>query len=409
MTRAVDRPLGRNPRFTRLVLAKISNELSTAIGNVALPLLVLLLTGSALLTGAALFLLSASTIAMQCFGGAIVDRIGASRALRGSSWLQAAGWAIVLASVLLPGPLQPCLVVGAVVTGAASGLDGPAEHSLLKAVVPREQIGSAAAVSQGREAVAEVGGGPIGGVLFGVLPVLPVLVQMGLHVVAAVSAPRIRFERSAAAAGESFFAAVVDGYRRVFATPALRGIAVVAGIANLPVAMLPLTLLIHYRESGLAPGLIGLCAAAFGVGIVLGALPAGPLASRMRLGTLGAVALSAFAAGQAGVLLSFEDYRITCVVLALSALPLPAFNAAIGAYTMTVTPPDLVGRVTAASGVPAMLLMPVGVLLAGLVTERFGAAVAIGLSAAVAMLAAAVMLVDRSLRTMPRIAELTEG
>lgn len=400
-------PLRKNWPFQRLVVAKVSNELSSAIGNVALPLVVLTATGSATLAGAALFFSSAALVIMQIFGGAITDRFRADRTLRFSSLVQGLGWAVVLVSVITPNLSTPLLICGATLAGAASGLDGPSEFALVKALVDQRDFGRATAIGQGREAAAGLVGGPIAGALFAAASFVPFAVQILLHAIATVTTPRKRAEAKRENS-ERFLTEVVTGFGIVVKHPALRGIAVVSGIANFPVVALPLTLIAYYQDAGVSAVLIGVFTSAFGIGMLLGAALAGPLASRFRLGTLGILGIGIFAIGHIVIVLTHPSFWVTCAVLVLSAVPLPAFNAAIGAYTTAITPERLVGRIVAATGVPGMILMPLGSLAAGILYDSFGAVVPLAVSAAIAALAALIMWASRSLRVIPRIDDLAE-
>lgn len=401
--------LRRNRAFQRLVVAKVSNELSSAIGNVALPLIVLGVTASATLAGLVLFASNAALIATQAFGGALVDRHSPSFVLRLSSFAQASGWALALLAILVPEPgLLPVLLLGAALAGAASGLDGPSEQALVKVIVPRDQLGQAAAVSQGREAGAGLIGGPVGGLLYSLGAAWALGAQVALNVIAGIFTPRQSRVAEHAPPQSGYITQLREGFVFVWRQSGLRGVAIVAGLANLPIIVLPLTLIAYYQKTGEAPVAIGILATAFGAGVVAGALMAGTLSSRFRLGRLGGTALAAFALGQAVVVFTYPSLPLTAVVLFLSALPLPAFNAAISAYTVTVTPAPLMGRVTAASGVPGMLLMPVGALGGGLLFDHYGPFVPLVLSATVAIATVVVMVSSNDLRRIPRLGELSE-
>lgn len=402
-------PLRRNRPFQQLVIAKVANELSGAIGNLTLPLLVLLLSGSATLAGTALAISTVALIATQTLGGALVDRWSPSVTLRLSSFVQAAGWALVLAALFVPGVAVPLLLVGSVIAGGASGLDGPSEHALLKVIVPQSQLGQAAALSQGREAAAGLLGGPIGGFLYALAPAWSMVSQVALNALAGLVTPRVpagAADEDAAPLG--FFREVALGFSTVFRHPGLRGIAIVSGIANFPVVALPLVLIAEYQAQSVSPFLIGVLTSAFGVGMVIGAFIAGPLSTRVPLGVLGTVGLSAFALGQVVILFWHEQFWVATAALAISALPLPSFNAAISAYTAAVTPANLMGRVSAASGVPGMILMPVGMLVAGILFDAFGPFLPLAVSAAIAASTVVLMLAIRALREIPRLSELEE-
>lgn len=400
------RQLLAESRFRRLVGATIANELSSAMSTVVLPLIVLGVTNSPSLAGVAVSASIATLISVQVFAGAIVDRFSPSRTLRISSALQAFGWAIVLCGAVASVNCFALILLGAVIAGGASGFDGPSEHALIKAIIDKESLGRATAVSQGREATAQLLGGPIGGALVSLLSIATLLIQTLLHFVAFFLTPDVKTVRDTS--DRDIRHDIVAGYRIVVKHRGLVATSIVAGVANLPIVAFPLTLISHYDRAGFDPLLIGVMTSSFGVGILLGSFIAGPLSSRVKLGNLGIVALLAFAAGEIIIVWTFDQFWVTCAALAVSAVPLPAFNSAIGAYTAAITPERLMGRVVAATGVPGMLLMPVGALFAGVSSDQLGTQTTLAIAAAFAVLAALLMLGSRSLRKIPLLADLDE-
>lgn len=397
--------LAKNRSYQGLLLAKVSNELSSAISLVALPLAVVAVTSDVALAGAAVATVSGALVVSQTLAGTAVDRWGAARSLRLSSIIQALGWLMVLVGVL-----QINVVVifcGTLIAGVASGVDGPAEQRLMKMVVPPRQIGRASAVGQAREASAELLGGPIGGWLISFLTYLPFLTQVVLNSLAAFATPAVK-ERIVVgdSSSTSFWSELGEGFRHVFADRALRGIALISGIANLAMALTPLTLIFEYQQSGIPAPLIGVLSTFFGVGIILGSILAGWVVERFSLGFLGVMALVGFALSQVVLVFGYHNFWFTCVVFALSAVLLPPFNASVVTYMNVTSDDKILGRVTSATGVPGMILMPVGSLLAGILFESFGAALGLGVSAVAAMIAAAFMLLEPQLRRMPKLIEL---
>lgn len=193
--------------------ATIANELSSAMSTVVLPLIVLSTTQSPALAGIAVASSTAALIVSQVFAGTVVDRFSPALILRVASLTQAVGWSVVCIAALLAPTSFPLIVIGAVLAGGASGFDGPSEHTLIKVIVPKESLGRATAVSQGREATAGLLGGPIAGALHAVSGVLALAVQTILHLLAPLVAPRA--PRPRREGGESFIAELQAGFRIV--------------------------------------------------------------------------------------------------------------------------------------------------------------------------------------------------
>lgn len=399
---ATDLKLSQNRPYQRLLVAKVSNELSSAISVVALPLAIVAVTQDVILAGAVVAITSGALVISQALTGAAVDRWGASFSLRISSALQALGWLLVLVGIFQTSVFL--MFFGALIAGAASGIDGPAEQRLMKLVVAPAQMGRASAVGQGREAAAELLGGPSAGWLFAIQTHIPFLAQIVLNTLAAFATPKVR--EKVATRGGRYWVELAEGFKHVFADGALRGIALISGIANLAMALTPLTLIFEYQRSGIPAPLIGTLSTFFGAGVILGAFLAGWMVERFSLGVLGIVALSGFALAQAAIAFGYQNFWFTCAIFTLSAVLLPPFNASVVTYMNVTSDEQILGRVTSATGVPGMILMPIGSLLAGLLFEWSGAAPALYVSAIAAMIAAIYMGAEPQLRRMPKLSEL---
>jgi hypothetical protein len=86
-------------------------------------------------------------------------------------------------------------------------------------------------------------------------------------------------------------------------------------------------------------------------------------------------------------------------------LPNPAGNAALGAYRMAITPPDLVGRVQSAMQFTSMATMPFAPLVAGALLGWLGGRDAILGLGLLTALVALIPTLSRAVRSVPRPAE----
>ncbi|MDR0958905.1 MAG: MFS transporter [Propionibacteriaceae bacterium] len=400
--------LKNNNKFRRLVAATAGNELSQAMTVVTIPLLVLGMGGSATTAGIIVFSSTAAAVISQIFAGALTDRFTAGMTFRISLLVQLLAWGFLGAAVYFDASSIVIVLCVVIVAGAFSSLGAPSEHALVKSFVSNEQLGSAAAVSQGREAAAGLLGGPLGGALMSFSAAWAIWLQSILHLFALVISPSQRREDTEQPREQGFLGDVVEGFTVVISHRGLRIITIVAAIINLPISALPLALISYYEESGINDGLIGIFASSMGVGAFLGSLVAGWLTSRIRVGILGFISLGGLGALCALLVLIHPWFGWTCVVSALAGFSLPAFNSAIGAYTIAVTPESHIGRVVAATGVPGMILMPLGPLMAGLLFDNTGINSALGVIASLSLFAVVVALMSRDFRELPMLSQLTE-
>jgi len=410
----VEEPLRRNRPFQRLVSAALASEFSSAMASVVLPLLVLGAGETAGIAGVVTFITTAAAIVSQVFSGAIADRMSGVRAFRLASLAQAACW-LVLATLVALDPRPAWFVVAAIAAVAMgfSSLCYPSQESLVKRLVPEAQFGQAAAVSQGREAAAGLLGGPAGGALFGVKAGLAILVQAALHAVAALIIPSPEpvehHDLEPGAAKGGFFGDVADGFRVLAGNRHLRSITIVASLMNLPMASLPFVLIVYYQSRGFSDALIGVMSSCIGVGVVAGALLAGNLTSHYSVGSLGVAALGSYVVAVGAITAVYSHFGWACACLVISGFMLPAFNSAIGAYTIAVTPVERVGRVTAAIAVPGMMLMPLGPLLAGALFDTVGSSATLLVVWILTLTPFLIAAFDPSFRKTPRLAELSDS
>ena len=180
---------------------------------------------------------------------------------------------------------------------------------------------------------------------------------------------------------------VLAGLRLVFGHPLLRPMALEAATFN-GCSQAAGTLLVLYatRELHLAPGVIGLVLAAGGAGALIGSLLAGPLAARWGLGRalVGMAALACLP----GLLVPLAGGTR---VLVIATLLLAAVLAGMGVAASSVhflslrqalTPPELLGRMTASYRTLTYGVLPLGALLFGFLAQLWSIRAALWVGAA---------------------------
>jgi DHA3 family macrolide efflux protein-like MFS transporter len=196
------------------------------------------------------------------------------------------------------------------------------------------------------------------------------------------------------------------GWRELAAHRGLWVLAVILTVVTvfyMPVnALFPLMTSQHFDGGAYQAGAVEL---AFGAGMLVGSLLVGWLAARfaqVRLISAGLFALGALLA--ASGLLPSTAYVVFVVLCVLMGLTAPIFSAPITAMLQTRIDPSKLGRVLSFYTTLTMLVVPLGLLLAGPAAERTGVAAWLAISgAAIAAAAVAVELAPsvRALRTSP--------
>jgi MFS family permease len=366
-------PLRRNRDFILLRSGQVVSTLGSEVSGLAFPLLVLSLTGSPAQAGIVGFARGLPYLLVYLPAGALVDRWNRKQVMLAAD----AGRAVAIGSVavwLFVGrPPIAWLAVVSFVEGALFIFFQLAESAALPHIVPKEQLPLAIAQNQARVQGAQLAGGPLGGVLFGVARVLPFAADAASYAVSFISLLFVRpaFQESRERPPTRLRTEVAEGMRWLWNQPFLRtATLLVAGTNFVHQGLFGIVLIVRARELGASPALIG--------------------------------ALFAFG-GVAALALLHDPIRLG-LVLAVSNL-VPVFNVVVGAYRYTLVPDRLLGRVQSASLVIAWGAIPLGSLFAGFVVATIGARETIVVLAAILLALALCGTASRSVRTVPQLAE----
>lgn len=400
-------PIRRNGQFKRLVVATFSNELAQGMSFVAIPIIVLTHGASATSAGIVVSLVTLAGIVSQVFSGALADHYSPSALLRAGSAVQSlAMFALGVAMATGFGSV-PLIALLCVTAAVAASVSGPAEHSIINKILPADDFAAANATIQAREATAGVMGGPVAGAALAVGSAIVVVVQAILHALGTGVAPGgVPASREADSPEDPFLQRVLAGFRYVWRHLGLRILVTIASLINLPFAMIPLLVISYYAKSGMSTLAIGVYSSAMAVGIVLGSTFATRITDRYSIARIGLVSLIVLVLSFFATALAFQNIVATSLISLAAGVCLPAFNACIGSYTMLATPDAMIGRVVAASGVPGMILMPLGAALAGFLFDLIGPFNALILATLFGLPSPLAALSSTAFRTLPRLSEV---
>lgn len=268
---------------------------------VGLAWLALQLTGSPLATGGVLTAAAVPRGALGLLGGAVADRFGPRKV----------GVLTSAARVITMGSLAALAVTGtarmlevyalAFLFGAGDAFYGPTRGSLLPRTVPAEQLEAANSIEGSTQALANLVGPAVAGLLVAKAGAGFALAgDAGLYVLVTVATAALRVgaaDRGDGDARLSIWADVLSGLRYVWHDPVLRTLIIVASAMTVAVTGpidVGLTALARYRLGG--PIGLGVMFAGFGAGSLAGSLLAGMLPPGRVLNRLVAVGL-VFAVG----------------------------------------------------------------------------------------------------------------
>jgi predicted MFS family arabinose efflux permease len=321
----------------------------------------------------------------------------------------AAGAGVLLyGSLVVAGALDaltvPHLFVVALLTGVAAGVFTPAETSAVRTVVPTEQLPTAFSQQQARQHVANLVGGPLGGLLYAVTRWAPFLFDAVTFAVSWVLLGRIRTDLSPEPRSGARARAredLLEGVRFSWQRPFFRTLMFWSFGSNLTINAVFMAAELRLIQAGYPAWSIGLVGTAAGVCGVLGATVAPRIIATLPTGRLTVLVAWSFVP----LLLPMVLWNHPAVVIAALSVGVflnPAGNAGIGAYKVAVTPPELVGRTQSVGQFLSWSAMPLGPVVAGGLLALLGGPTTMAVLAVVAALVALVPTLARSVRSVPR-------
>ncbi|WP_404474322.1 MFS transporter [Microbacterium aerolatum] len=457
-TATAPRSLIRNGRYAAWLVSDTAKGLASALFGFAIPLIALFVTNEPAQAGAISAVGMTIRTVTTVFGGVLADRHRRIVMMVMGSLVGVVLSVAFTVLALTDALTFVTLLIMEILLAARTGLFDIAGESALKEIVPDDAMGRAQAANQGRDAVLQLAGGPLGGVLLAAGAWLIGAAMAVCHLIAAVTAWLLQssavastaparsengdesarrrsvnarraddtpddpgFPDEAADNGQGADAAASDtglvaaaiavgkpnalrevreGFGWLFSRVDLRGVLFVATIVNLGFSSALTTVIYALQQQGHTPLTIGLLATGAGVAMLVGALFAPLLVSRVRAGTviIGGLAVSAI-----GVfaLIPFHSPLLLTLVLAGIVLFIPAVNAALMGYFMVATPTEMLGRANSASAVLGMGAMPLAPLVAGIGLSLIGREATLVVGAVICAIAVLLAVSNAALRALP--------
>ncbi|MEU4442332.1 MFS transporter [Actinosynnema sp. NPDC050801] len=390
--------LARNRNYTLLWGGQALAEVGFSASMLALPLLVLVLTGSPLLSGLVLTVDATAQLVVGLPAGALVDRCDRRRIMLCCEAAQVFTLGGLVVAVWFDAVTIPHVLAVAAVLGVCRALFEPAEDASLPRLVPESQLATAVAMNSARSSLGQMSGTALGGVLFAVTRWLPFLVDMVTHAVAFVALLFLRVPPSAPVESHPpLLRSIGEGLRWVWSRPEIRVTAWCAVVLNLFFTAFYLVIIVLVEGRGASGAEIGVMAAMLGVGGVLGALAA-PWLHRV-LGPHRSIA-SVFWVLTVLVpcALLVESAYLIGALFALMSFFAPTANTTINTHQLLLTPDELRGRLSGVMGVVVGAAGAVGPLVGGVLTESLSARTAVLVCAAGIALITVFVTVSPTLR-----------
>ncbi len=408
MTRVNAVPLRRNRDFMLLQSAELLSSGGSQITAIAYPLLVLALTGSAAKAGLVAFarLLGMALLALPA--GLAADHWSRRRLMIAAH----AGRALAigtLATLLIVDALVFWVIpVIAFVEGSGAAVYSSAQSGAMRAVVPRTQLPAAVAVVTGRGAAISVAAPPIGGALFTVARALPFVVHTVSYVFStlALLAMRTPFQEDRERDRTPLRSRLAEGFNFLWHHQFLRACAFFYGLANFIGPGVLLAIVVIAESEGLSGGQVGLLVSAFGACLLLGAFLS-PLIRRV-LPVRGVLLLELWTWVGCGLFVIWPNVYVLTASILPTALAIPSTDSVVRSYELAMTPDRLLGRVESVRSTIALMIAPLGPLVAGLLLESVSQRATIAVFAAFGLALAVWGTLSPALRAPPSLDDLDE-
>ncbi|MEU5261653.1 MFS transporter [Amycolatopsis sp. NPDC021455] len=400
--------LSRNRNYQLLWCSQALSEAGFSASMIALPLLVLAVTGSPALSGLVLGVDAMAQLVAGLPAGALADRWDRKKILLGCE----AGYALAVASLAAAiwwGVVSVAqLVVVAAVMGCCRSLFGPAEDAMLAGVVSADQLPTAVAMNSARGALGQLSGTAGGGFLYALGRVVPFAFDLLAHLVSLVALCFVRAPRRAEvpSAGRHFGREIAEGLRWVWSVRHVRATMACAVSLNFFFSAYYIVVIVLAQERGITSGEIGVMAAMLGVGGVVGSLIAPSLQRRLSpyVSIMSVFWVLTLLTPLAAVI--HDGYLLGALFVAMALSP-PTANTTIGTYQLLLTPDRLRGRLTSVMAVIGGVSAATGPAFGGLVVQAFPGTDAVLLCAAGIALVTLFVTFSPTLRRFPRSDTLT--
>jgi MFS family permease len=371
----------RDPDFGKLWLATTVSQLGTQITQIAWPLVAILLlhAGPAEMG----ILVAAETIPFLLIGlpaGVWVDRMRRRPVLIVADVARG----VLLASVPVAAFLGALTMIQLYVVGFAVGLFSVffeiSTTSYVPALLDRARLVEGNQKLEAGRAVASVAGPGLAGSLVGLVGAAAAIAVDALSfIVSGLFVAAIRKQEPplgrASDAPSGMFAEIMSGLRWVFHHPVLRPVLAANTIANVGLSIFQTLVVLYFvQELGVTAPIVGLLFAIAHVGALVGAVLSGPIGRRVGVGPTVGIGLAGEGLMYLLLAITPRESPLPTLIVANALLGLSSLLFHVNALSLrqTVTPHQLLGRMTATYRFASYGVLPLGAFVAGVIGSAVG-------------------------------------
>jgi MFS family permease len=365
-----NKPLSRNHNYQLLWGSQALSEFGVNASSIAFPLLVLVVTGSPGVSGLVLGASAAAQLLAGLPAGALADRWHRKKVMLACEAVQAVAVGSLVLALWWDQATVAHMVVVAAVLGVCGLMFVPAEEASLPNVVPAEQLPSALAMNSARSYLAHLAGTAAGGFLFAIGRAVPFVVETLTHAISFVGLLFLRLppRELAPAPARHLGREMIEGMRWMWRHRYIRATALCVVSLNLFFAAYYLVIIVSAQQRGVPAGEIGIMAAMFGAGGLLGALAA-PRLLRFLTAYRSIVGVCWILTALTPISVLISNGYLMGLLLAAMAFLAPTTNTAIDTYQLLVTPDELRGRLSGVLGMAGGIAAAAGPAMGGALLE----------------------------------------
>ncbi len=367
--------------FRLLWLGQSVSILGDQFYLVALPWLVLYLTGSALALGTVLLTATVTRVAFQLVGGATSDMSSPQKMMIASSAVRAVVCAILSALVLLNQIRLWQLFIIVAVFGMADAFFAPAIKAFIPAVIDKENLVAGNSLLHGSSLLAMFIGPSLAGLLISVVgtggsfaldTISFVFVIVCLLLMRSHSSEGFEEELKARTnAGKAqLWSSIVEGLRYTWSEPTLRALLIITAVVEFAFAgpfTVGLATLASVKFAGGAAA-FGAMLSALGGGLLLGTVVVGATHAKFSFGKTILSLTTALGIGLA-LLGLMPNVIWACVLIALMGMIAGYLQVLMQTWLQTKSNAQMRGRVMSVVMLSAYGLTPLSYVLTGALTQ----------------------------------------
>lgn len=364
----------RHRDYRLMWIGQLGHSASQWMEQVIRPVLVYEMTGSASAVAWVVFMRMIPVLLFGVLAGAAADRFDKKRILFVTQSVTMS-MHFVLAALVLSGWVELWQVyVTAIISGAAFAFNQPARQTLIPRIVPKEDLLNAMALNTTAMNFMRIGGGALAGVLLIALSIGGVYLLNGIiYVGVIVMTQLIRVPPGEARkARGNLLADLGEGFAYMKKSRIVGGLvllAMVLYVFGMPYQQVFVPVVV-YEVFELNKSWVGWMLSCTGLGAICGSLFVASRTEYRRPGLALAINLMVF--GAALLLIAVSRWLpLTLLALALAGSMTVSFITVTNTLLLTVTPPELQGRVMSLLSLDRGII-PAGALLAGFLIEAAG-------------------------------------